>query len=228
MSNLKKCLLVAIVAATTGFAYFTTTHNNMPSDLRDAVGEPEFNTDIPVVKTDANQNIPIPDVPKAEEPAKSGVEHYYFAVQVLINLDEPHMKPGQRKMKREIFKIFKESGLDYSYTVERAKLGVLNNYYDIAYRPKGELRVRKLPDTSVYMDLEGIRKALKKFVTVMPYPDGEGQAYLINYLSAKEIKLMEGVFTDAQLEQKLKELNAELVYLVKNEKGQSAVFYITK
>jgi len=55
-----KIAVMALAAVIVGVFAFTRTKNAPPFDLRDAVGDSEFNTDIPAFKKGDNSNIPAP------------------------------------------------------------------------------------------------------------------------------------------------------------------------
>lgn len=64
-----KLAVFVLMGGITGLLVFNKTKTAPPSDLRDAVGSPEFNTDIPVFAKD-DQAIPVSKASPAEAPAE--------------------------------------------------------------------------------------------------------------------------------------------------------------
>jgi len=224
-----KITLLSLALVTVSVFIATLTKDAVSPDLRDALNNEEF-TNITPFQKDSKSDVPVPAASEASEPAKAPeTDEYGFCYQARINLDTPHIGSDSRKLKREIFGIFKEAGIEYSYDKEREGI---YNCYSITYKPKGELRIRTLPyEITCQLDIENdtpeFTSEMKKAeIRILPYPESP-----IKYLGTREIMVLQGFFSEEELEGKIKELDAQAVYVNKKEsKGavQSTVFYVPK
>lgn len=74
MTNRKKYIIVAMVVTATGFGYITSSHRNIPSDLRDAVADNgDFDTSLPILDKNGD-DIPVPQAAAVDGISKGYVD----------------------------------------------------------------------------------------------------------------------------------------------------------